>query len=248
TIVASGCNHPADSAEKRPVDYVNPYMGNISHLLVPTYPTVHLPNSFLRVYPERNDFTGDRLKGLPLVVTSHRGSSAFNLSPFQGSTENLEPVVSYSYDQEEIKPYAYSVYLDEQQVEVDFAPSHQSAMYQLDFEEDDPVYLAVNSRNGSLQWDGKALSGHQDIGNGTKVYIYMVPEQTPVRTAVLKDKTLSDGTTADGRNACLVLLYAKGPKQLDRKSTRLNSSHVKNSYAVFCLKKTIHIAICKGFD
>ena len=28
-----------------PVDYVNPYMGNISHLLVPTFPTVHLPNS-----------------------------------------------------------------------------------------------------------------------------------------------------------------------------------------------------------
>src|SRR5690606_41337260 len=26
-------------------------------------------------------------------------------------------------------------------------------------------------------------------------------------------------------------------KVLDRKSTRLNSSHVKNSYAVFCLKK-----------
>ena len=24
-----------------PVDYVNPYMGNISHLLVPTFPTVH---------------------------------------------------------------------------------------------------------------------------------------------------------------------------------------------------------------
>ena len=41
-----------------PVDYVNPYMGNISHLLVPTFPTVHLPNSMLRVYPERADFTG----------------------------------------------------------------------------------------------------------------------------------------------------------------------------------------------
>ena len=33
---------------KKPVDYVNPYMGNISHLLVPTFPTVHLPNSMLR--------------------------------------------------------------------------------------------------------------------------------------------------------------------------------------------------------
>src|SRR5690606_41578302 len=29
---------------------------------------------------------------------------------------------------------------------------------------------------------------------------------------------------------------------LDRKSTRLNSSHVKNSYAVFCLKKKKHNA------
>src|SRR5690606_41818342 len=27
------------------------------------------------------------------------------------------------------------------------------------------------------------------------------------------------------------------PEATDRKSTRLNSSHVKNSYAVFCLKK-----------
>ena len=67
-----------------PIEYVNPYIGNISHLLVPTYPTIHLPNSMMRVYPERADFTGDRLGGLPLIVTSHRGSSAFNLSPYQG--------------------------------------------------------------------------------------------------------------------------------------------------------------------
>ncbi|HHT34689.1 MAG TPA: hypothetical protein GX018_06655, partial [Bacteroidales bacterium] len=45
------------------VDQVNPYMGNISHLLVPTYPTIHLPNSMLRVYPERSDYTGDQLAG-----------------------------------------------------------------------------------------------------------------------------------------------------------------------------------------
>src|SRR5207249_6387044 len=29
------------------------------------------------------------------------------------------------------------------------------------------------------------------------------------------------------------------PRSVDRKSTRLNSSHVSISYAVFCLKKTI---------
>src|SRR5690606_39970921 len=33
-----------------------------------------------------------------------------------------------------------------------------------------------------------------------------------------------------------------GPMTADRKSTRLNSSHVKISYAVFCLKKKTHKA------
>lgn len=106
-----------------PVDYVNPYMGNISHLLVPTFPTVHLPNSMLRVYPERADFTGDRLGGLPIIVTNHRERSAFNLCPYQGDESGLRPVIAYSYDREKILPYRYQVYLDNEEINVDFAPS-----------------------------------------------------------------------------------------------------------------------------
>ena len=50
TSCTGGAGGGASDA-KEPVDYVNPYMGNISHLLVPTFPTVQLPNSLLRVYP-----------------------------------------------------------------------------------------------------------------------------------------------------------------------------------------------------
>src|SRR5690606_7316265 len=121
---------------KDPVDYINPYIGNISHLLVPTYPTVHLPNSLLRVYPERENFTGNILRGLPLIVTSHRGSSAFNLSPFQGVVKDIKHVLPLSYDNEVIKPYFYSVDLDEQNVAVQYAPSHQSGIYELHFNQD----------------------------------------------------------------------------------------------------------------
>src|SRR5690349_23553697 len=35
----------------------------------------------------------------------------------------------------------------------------------------------------------------------------------------------------------IVFRAARGPGEIDRKSTRLNSSHVEISYAVFCLKK-----------
>ena len=89
-LLCSDCESRQEFDEgeiKQALDYVNPYMGNISHLLVPTFPTIHLPNSMLRVYPERRDYTEVRLHGLPLVVTSHRGSSAFNLSPFQGDEQ-----------------------------------------------------------------------------------------------------------------------------------------------------------------
>ena len=65
------------TTQKEPVDYVNPYIGNISHLLVPTFPTVQLPNSMLRVYPERSDYTSEYVNGLPVIVTNHRERSAF---------------------------------------------------------------------------------------------------------------------------------------------------------------------------
>lgn len=241
-----GCSH-SGNPDEQPVDYVNPYMGNISHLLVPTYPTIHLPNSFLRVYPERGDFTGDRLRGLPLIVTSHRGSSAFNLNPFQGDLENLRPVISYSYDKEEIKPYAYSVYLDEQQIEVAFAPSHQSALYQLDFEQDKPTFITVNSGNGSLRWDGKALSGNQSIGNNTNVYIYLEPEVAPSLTGILAGEELVEGTVAEGRNACVVLQYGEGTKQIrlrygisfiDAEQAKKNLQREITDYDLAALKET----------
>jgi len=200
------------SAQKQPVDYVNPYMGNISHLLVPTFPTIHLPNSLLRVYPERGDFTGDLLQGLPLVVTSHRGSSAFNLSPFQGEEKDLKPVISFSYDQEKLTPYSYSVYLDEQHTDVHFGLSHQSAMYEINFGQDSPAYLILNSRNGSMKWDGQAISGSQQLENNTRVYLYLKPEQSPEAASTLKNSELNSEKEASGNNACVVLKYAKGVK------------------------------------
>ena len=202
------------SAQKQPVDYVNPYMGNISHLLVPTFPTIHLPNSLLRVYPERGDYTGDLLRGLPLVVTSHRGSSAFNLSPFQGEEKDLKPIVSYSYDQERLTPYSYSVYLDDQQTEVNFGLSHQAGMYELNFMQDRPAYLILNSRNGALKWDGQAVSGYQSLENNTRVYLYLKPEQAPEIISSLKQSGLSSEKETSGKNACLVLKYGKDSKSI----------------------------------
>lgn len=217
SMVLFSCSVPQGKTKesaKQPVDYVNPYMGNISHLLVPTFPTIHLPNSILRVYPERRDYTEILLNGLPLVVTSHRGSSAFNMSPFQGSENDIQPVIEYSYDQEKLTPYSYAVYLDDQQIQVDFGLSHQSAAYDIQFEKDEPAYLILNSKRGGMTWDGTAISGYQLIENNTKVYVYLVPGELPQQVSKLSAGSLAEATSTEGRNACLVLKYPQGTKAL----------------------------------
>ena len=195
----NGCINNSQE-KKAPVDYVNPYMGNISHLLVPTYPTVHLPYSMLRVYPERTDYTSDQIAGLPVAVTSHRGSSAFNISPLNGTESPAQAVVKYTYGKEKITPYRYSVYLDEEDIRVDFAPSHQSGIYTFSFEKENANRLVINTRNGQLEKTGKGVSGYQLIDKGTtKIYAYFETEQTPASIEKLAQTT--------GKNEAYVLIF-----------------------------------------
>ncbi|GAB6119892.1 GH92 family glycosyl hydrolase [Dysgonomonas termitidis] len=199
--------------EKTPVDYVNVYMGNISHMLVPTFPTVHLPNSMLRVYPERRDYTSNVITGLPVIVTSHRGSSAFNISPVSvgDRSSHFAPVINYTYDNEKITPYRYSVYLDEEKIQVDYAPSHQSGVYNFTFQEEGLNKLIINTRNGQLKANGSGLEGWQLIGAGpTKVYLYMETER-PVKNIGTFDKQLSainyNRTFVEGENEAIALEF-----------------------------------------
>lgn len=201
---------------KDPIDYVNPYIGNISHLLVPTYPTVHLPNSLLRVYPERENFTGNTIKGLPLMITSHRGRSAFNLSPYQGDEKNIKNVVDYGYDNEIIKPYYYKVDLDDYGINVQFAPSHQSGIYEISFENSSTApYLILNTNDGGITVTNNTVSGYQLLENNTRVYIYLETDVKPVLSGQMNGEVIdSKNQSAKGKDAYLVLKYPSNTSQI----------------------------------
>jgi predicted alpha-1,2-mannosidase len=170
------------SSSKEPVDYVNPYMGNISHLLVPTYPTVQLPNSMMRVFPVRAGHTADYLNGLPLIVTRHRQVSSFIVTPFVGNKE--EPARELNYDREKITPYRYQVYLEDDAIEVDYAPSHQSAIYTFTFEKNGIPNLLFECRRGKLIARDNTISGYQQLNDKTHVYFYAEMDVTPVKNKV----------------------------------------------------------------
>ena len=206
----------AFAAEKEPVDYVNPYMGNISHLLVPTFPTVQLPNSMLRVYPVRADYTADQLGGLPLIVTHHRERSAFNLAVYQGDVAAIGArPAGYTYDNERLTPYSFYVYLDSACVDVDYAVAPQAAVYRLGLRRSDkPSYIMLSSADGRLAVSGNAVSGWQSLDGRTRVYIHAEFEQAPVRTYVVKGGKAVPGTAAEGRGACLAIGMPGGTAQV----------------------------------
>lgn len=213
------CQNSSKTTVNHPVDYVNPYIGNISHILVPTFPTIHLPNSMLRVIPSRRDYTTDRLLGLPVVTTSHRGSSAFNLSPVSGNRQELAPVYKYSYDQEKVTPYSWDVYLDEEKVGVSYGVASQSGIYYIDFADEDTKYLLINNKNGHIKIEGNAITGFQEVSNEvnkntTNVYLYLETDQDIQKAGVLKNGQVSTEKEAKGRNKCIALQYDEGIKKI----------------------------------
>ena len=168
--------------EPDPVDYVNPYIGNISHLLVPTFPTVQLPGGMLRIYPERADYTSERMNGLPLAVTNHREKSAFKLSVLQ--EESCAGVVSYNYDNEHLTPYSWDVTLADGTLDVHFAPSYQSALYEIRGE--GPLSLVITSLDGTVETESNLIKGRQQIDEKTAVYLCLETAQEPRTLRVIK--------------------------------------------------------------
>ena len=183
---------------------MDPYIGNISHLLVPTFPTVQLPNSMLRVYPERADYTSEYVNGLPVIVTNHRERSAFKLSVTAG--DRLSPVIPVSYDNEHLTPYRYETDLEDGAVHADFAPGRQSAVYHLTFR-DGNGSVVLSTGNGALMRSGNFVSGWQTVSGETRVYVVMEFAESPVRAGALWRGEIAEAQSDEGRNAAIALSF-----------------------------------------
>ena len=175
------------SAKKEAVDYVNPYIGNISHMLVPTFPTIQLPNSLMRIYPTRGDYTSEYLDGLPIVVTNHRERSAFRLSVTQDG--DLREIVSTRWDQERITPYDYHVQITDNSIDVHLAVSHQSAIYDLEFcDTDKPVDIILFTDGGDISETCAPMTGRQRLKDGMYIYFAAEFSQQPEWTGTLEGR------------------------------------------------------------
>src|SRR5277367_1640270 len=107
------------------VDDVDPTIGNVGILLVPTRPAVFLPNSMVRVYPVRTDALDDQIQSFPLTISSHRMDELFSIMPGDGAPA--------SFDQEKTTPYYYSTRFDGSLIRVEFSPAERCGYFRFGF-------------------------------------------------------------------------------------------------------------------
>ena len=221
-------------AKRECVDYVNPYIGNISHLLVPTFATIQLPNSLMRIYPTRGDYTSELLDGLPVVVTNHRERSAFRISVTQGGA--LKPVIRTNWDQERVTPYSYYVEIDNNTINVSLAVSHQSAIYDFEFQNSDkPATVIVTSDNGAMNVHGNRAEGYQQLSSNMRIFFSGEFSVKPIESGVLRDGSIqTDQNRAEGRQSCVAFRFPAGTRKV---SLRYGISLIGETQAYYNLNR-----------
>jgi predicted alpha-1,2-mannosidase len=137
------------------VEYVDPTIGGVGILLEPTRPTVHLPNSMVRVYPVRKDQLDDQIKSFPLTIISHRLGELFAILPGASAAPA-------AWDQEVNTPYYYSTRFDESLIRTEFTPAERSGYFRFAFPDGKASVHLANVHPGEMTVSGdRAVSGEE---------------------------------------------------------------------------------------
>ncbi|WP_425563429.1 GH92 family glycosyl hydrolase [Luteolibacter yonseiensis] len=166
------CGFAMSSRAHSQLEYVDPTIGGVGILLEPTRPTVHLPNSMVRVYPVRKDSLDDRIQSFPLTIISHRLGELFAIMPGSGDPGDASWKQPQTYDLENTTPYYYSSRLDDSLIGIEFTPTERCGSFRFTFPNGKPMVLLANRKEGELAMgeDG-SVSGVEKF-NDMRAYVY----------------------------------------------------------------------------
>lgn len=117
---------------KDPVDYVDPYIGSIGHLLTSTTPFVQLPHGMAQAWPivppgTTDRYLADRLHGIRFAYATLMATAD------KSCTDAASCSSAYDHDFETSTPYYYSVLLEDEDVQAEVTVARRSAVYRFSF-------------------------------------------------------------------------------------------------------------------
>jgi predicted alpha-1,2-mannosidase len=147
------------------VEYVDPTIGNVGILLVPTRPAVYMPNSMVRMYPLRADAMDDRIESFPLTINSHGMQELFSIMPGADSGPA-------AYDQEKATPYYYSTRFDDSLIQTEFTATERAGYFRFTFPQAQASVVLSNRMAGDLQIQAAGVVSGEERFSDMKAFVY----------------------------------------------------------------------------
>ena len=141
--------------EPQGLSYIHPEIGGVGRLLEPTRPTFQRPGQLLRMTPMRKDYLDDQISSFPLLVPSHRLGQVFSMMPTRAahlSIESWDKKAFYDQGLEQRKPWHYSTYFLDEDIQVEFAPGEKAGMFRIVFPKGASRQLLLGAYNGGENW------------------------------------------------------------------------------------------------
>lgn len=165
------------AVHKDPVDYVNPNIGTIGHLLTATVPYVQYPHGMARVAPVTNPgftdrYLADKIFGFPAgPATLMAYTGELSLDPARAASH-------YDHDFETATPYWYKVRFDDSDIEAEATATPLVAYYRFTLPAAPHAHLVLHMRSGEFSVSGADAvsgcgnSGRADGANGVHYCFY----------------------------------------------------------------------------
>ncbi|MFY0255983.1 GH92 family glycosyl hydrolase [Chitinophaga sp. 30R24] len=165
---------------KQNIDLIDPTIGNVGQLLEPTRPTVQLPNQLIRFTPQRKDYMDDQISNFPLTIVSHRLGQVFSIKPSVAPVDKAawQTRMAYDHNLEINKPWYYSTWLLNDEVNIEFTAGKKAGYYRFRFPEAKNKSLLLGVYNdGEATYSflpGNVITGMETYNGYVKVYMYGV--------------------------------------------------------------------------
>ncbi|MBI5010662.1 MAG: glycoside hydrolase family 92 protein [Bacteroidia bacterium] len=219
---------------KEPLDYVNPNIGGIGHLLVATDPVVHLPDGAVRLssnpWPEIYDrYLADKVFSFSLRDVVRYGTETIP-SWIMASTGNIkvtpaEMASNYDHDFETVTPYYSSLLLEDYDINVEYTATQNVSYFRFTFPKAADSHILMGSNAKFTIVDNNTLEGQESAGNS--IFYFYAKFSKPFTSFGTwnDDKVFQQSNTQNGKNIGVFTNYTtSGGDQIEVKAGVSNES------------------------
>jgi putative alpha-1,2-mannosidase len=197
------------STAKEPIDYINPNIGGIGHLLVATDPIVQLPDGLIKLssnpWPEIYDrYLADKVFSFSLRDVVRYGTNTIP-SWIMATTGNIEVTPAeiasnYDHDFETVTPYYSSLLLEDYDINVEYTVTKNAAYYRFTFPQASDSHILLGSNAKYSIVNENTIEGQEALGN--RIFYFYAKFSKPFTSygTWSGEKVIPQSNTQSGRN------------------------------------------------